>query len=113
MENTNNNSQKWYKTSKGKAVIFLLIMFFLSRNFLLGVFILPIAYGVKKGDKGAFIAGGIYSLVMTLVNCAIYVSSKYDVSGKFSSSLTPIYLYVILCVVIIKLLISAHKESKG
>ena len=111
----NYKNLKWYASLRGKSVIALIIIFLITswHRLFLALLILPIIYFVKKGSKLSMILGIVYSCFLTVVNMAVYITNNRDDQGGFYSSMIPIYLYLILCILVIFLLRKAYMVEKN
>lgn len=111
----NYKNLKWYASSRGKSVIALIIIFLITswHRLFLALLILPIIYFVKKGSKSSMILGVVYSCFLTIVNIAVYITNNRDDQGGFYSSMIPIYLYLVLCILVIFLLRKAYMVEKN
>lgn len=110
----NYKTLKWHESFKGKSTIALVIIFLLTswNRFFLALLILPIIYFVKKGSKSAMIIAGAYSVFLTLVNSAVYITNNRDAEGNFHSSLLPLGIYLGVCVFVIIFLKKSYKVEK-
>jgi len=111
----NYKNLKWYASLRGKSVIALIIIFLITswHRLFLALLILPIIYFVKKGSKLSMILGIVYSCFLTVVNMAVYITNNRDDQGGFYSSMILIYLYLILCILVIFLLRKAYMVEKN
>ena len=108
------NSTKWSQSLRGKSMVALGIIFFITfwyRSFL-AILILPVIYFVKKGSRSAMILAGIYAGVLTIVNVAVYIGNNYNEQGRFESSVTPIFIYLGVYIFVLNLLRKAYVIEK-
>lgn len=105
---------KWHESFRGKSAIVLGIIFLLTswHRFFLALLILPIIYFVKKGNKSAMVLAGIYSIFLTIVNSAAYITNNRDAQGNFHSSLLPLGIYLGICIFVIIFLKKSYKVEK-
>ena len=111
----NYTSEKWHRTSRGKSVILLGMIFLITAwdRLFLALPVLVTIYYVKKGSKLAIILSGIYSGVLSLVNVVLYIEKNRNEQGDFHSSLIPVYIFLGLFVLVLILLKRAYKVEKS
>lgn len=106
----NYTSLKWNQSHRGKAVIFLVVVFLLTSwlRLFLAILILPVIYLVKKGSKSGIILAGIYSGILTIINSILYLGYYNTQIGSYLG-IKPIILYVVIYVFVLINLIKAYK----
>lgn len=109
----NYTSLKWNQSFRGKAVIFLFVVFLLTSwlRLFLAILILPVIYLVKKGSKSGIILAGIYSGILTIINSILYLGYYNTQIGSYLG-IKPIILYVVIYVFVLINLIKAYKVEK-
>lgn len=108
------NTLKWHKSYRGIAALFLIGLFLLTAwsRFILALLLLPLIYFVFKGKKSAMVISQVYTVIVTIVLIAVYIETHRNGVGDFTSSLTPVYFYLIYSGVTLWQLHKAGKVEK-
>jgi len=106
------NKLKWYKTNRGVAAIFLILLSLAAPLFFtIGGFVFSYLL-IKKTSAGLIITAKIYAIILGFVVLSRYVESKRDVNGDFSSSPDILYFIIFFTGVTVFFLYKAYKVEK-
>lgn len=105
-------SLKWYKTHRGVAAIFLILLSLASPLiFTILGFIFSYLL-IKKASVGLVITTKIYSIILGFIILARYVESRRDINGNFSSSPDILYFIIFFTGLTVFFLYKAYKVEK-